>query len=159
MSKYLFICRHADAAPAAAGQPDFDRPLSLTGAEQARHAAQWVRQSGIPLAYLLCSAARRTQETARIFAEVLQLPASALQPDPALYQASALDLLDIIEDWPASRQAGLLIGHNPAVSALVGKFNSSPMQYVPTGGVNLFTFATGDWQEISWSEGKWQSNF
>lgn len=159
MSKYLFICRHADAAGAVAGQPDFDRPLSIQGIEQARTAAQWVLQSGIPVSILHCSAARRTQETARIFAEILQLPDAALQPDPALYHATAQELLYNIEDWPASQQQGLLIGHNPAVSALVGKFNSNPFHYVPTGGVNLFTFAAADWQEISWMDAKWQSNY
>ncbi|MGV3504163.1 MAG: SixA phosphatase family protein [Adhaeribacter sp.] len=159
MFKYLFICRHADAAAAVAGQPDFDRPLSSRGIAQARSAAQWVLQSGIPVSMLHCSAARRTQETARIFAEILQLPDSALKPDPAWYQATARDLLESIEDWPADRQQGLLIGHNPAVSALVGQFNSSPHHYVPTGGVNLFTFAAADWQEISWSEAKWQANY
>lgn len=159
MFKYLFICRHADAAAAVAGQPDFDRPLSRQGEQEALLAAQWVLRSGIPIPAIVCSAARRTRQTAQIFAQVLQVPAADIQIQEALYEASPQELQDHIEGWPASRQAGLVIGHNPAVSQLVGKFNSSPRQYVPTGGVNLFTLEAGDWLEISWCALKWQANF
>lgn len=159
MPKYLFICRHADAAGAVAGQPDFERPLSLQGEQEAREAAQWVLRTGIPIPVLVCSAARRTQQTARILAEVLQMPAAGIQVREALYHATAQELQDIIELWPASQQAGLVVGHNPAVSQLVGKFNSSPGQYVPTGGINLFAFDANDWLEIGWSALKWQRNY
>lgn len=159
MSKYLFICRHADAARVLAGQPDFDRPLSNLGEQEALLAAQWVLRTGIPIPAIVCSAAHRTRQTAQIFAQVLQVPAAGIQVQEALYHAGPQELQDHIEGWPASWQAGLVIGHNPAVSQLVGKFNSSPQQYVPTGGVNLFTFDAGDWLEISWCNLKWQTNY
>jgi phosphohistidine phosphatase len=108
---------------------------------------------------MLCSAAVRTQATARIYAQILELPATALLAEVSLYHASARELEDRIGLLPASQQVALLVGHNPAVSEWVGKLNSRPAQYVPTAGVNLFTFATDDWLEIEWSDLKWQANF
>ena len=159
MSKYLFLCRHADTAAAVAGQPDFDRPLTLQGLQDARTSASWIQQTGLPVSAITCSAAVRTQATARIFGQVLHLPAAAIHPDKALYHASADQLEAHIRLLPPAQQVAVFIGHNPAVSQLVGKLNSRPGQYVPTAGVNLYTLATDDWQEIDWCELKWQANY
>jgi phosphohistidine phosphatase len=159
MPKYLFICRHADTAPALAGQPDFDRPLTPKGIADAQQSARWILSTGLDVPAILCSAAVRTQSTARLFAQVLQLPDTAVLPGENLYHASAQELLDRIGALPAFQSVALLVGHNPAVSRLVGKLNSRPDQYVPTAGVNLFTFATDDWMEIDWCDLKWQANY
>jgi phosphohistidine phosphatase len=159
MPKYLFICRHADTAPALAGQPDFDRPLTPKGIADAQQSARWILSTGLAVPAILCSAAVRTQSTARLFAQVLQLPDTAVLPEENLYHASAQELLDRIGALPASQSVALLVGHNPAVSRLVGKLNSRPDQYVPTAGINLFTFATDDWMEIDWCDLKWQANY
>jgi phosphohistidine phosphatase len=159
MPKYLFICRHAETSPAAAGQSDFDRPLTANGLLEAQRSARWIKNTGLSVPAILCSAAVRTQATARIFAQVLQLPAAAIIPDKSLYHASAADLEDRIGLLPAAQQVALLVGHNPAVSRLVGKLNSRPDQYVPPAGVNLFTFSTDDWLETDWSEVTWQANY
>jgi phosphohistidine phosphatase len=159
MPKYLFICRHADTSPALAGQPDFDRPLTAKGIADAQQAGRWILSTGLAVPAILCSAAVRTHATARIFAEVLALPPEAVLPEQALYHATARELEGRIGGLPASRSVALLVGHNPAVSRLVGKLNSRPEQYVPTAGVNLFTFATDDWMEIDWCDFKWQANY
>jgi phosphohistidine phosphatase len=159
MPKYLFICRHADTSPALAGQSDFDRPLSAKGIADAQQSARWIHNTGLAVPNILCSAAVRTQSTARIFAQVLALPDAAVLPEQGLYQASARELEDRIGLLPASQTVALLVGHNPGVSRLVGKLNSQPDHYVPTAGVNLFTFATDDWMEIDWCYLKWQANY
>lgn len=159
MPKYLFICRHAETFPARAGQLDFDRPLKPKGIADAQQSARWILGTGLPVPNILCSAALRTQSTARIFAQVLQLAETAVQAEEALYHASARELEDRIGALPASQSVAVLVGHNPAVSRLVGKLNSRPDQYVPPAGVNLFTFATDDWLEIDWCDLKWQANY
>jgi phosphohistidine phosphatase len=159
MSKHLFICRHADTAAAVAGQPDFDRPLTPLGILEARKSAAWIQNTGLPVSAIWCSAAVRTQATARIFGEILHLPAAAIFPDKSLYYASAEELAEQIRLLPAAQQVAVFISHNPAVSRLVGKLNSREGLYVPTAGVNLFTFATEDWQEIEESDLKWKPNY
>jgi phosphohistidine phosphatase len=159
MPKYLFICRHADTSPALAGQPDFDRPLTARGIADAQQSARWILSTGLPVPGMLCSSAVRTLSTARIFAQALQLPHTAVLADETLYHASARELEDRIGLLPASQSVALLVGHNPAVSRLVGKLNSRPDQYVPTAGVNLFIFATDNWLEIDWCDLKWQANY
>ena len=42
----LILLRHAHAEPAAPGQDDFDRPLSLQGQAEAEAAGRWLRDHG-----------------------------------------------------------------------------------------------------------------
>lgn len=62
----LYLIRHADALPldAANTSSDAERPLSVTGQEQARAVAEGLRRRGVRLNYLLTSPLVRAQQTA-----------------------------------------------------------------------------------------------
>ena len=59
----LILLRHAHAEPGAAGQADFDRPLSSQGLAEAEAAGRWLADQGLVPDRVLCSPARRARET------------------------------------------------------------------------------------------------
>ena len=59
----LILFRHAKAEPRAAGEDDFDRPLSPRGRDDAALIGQALAAEGLVPDYALISPARRTAET------------------------------------------------------------------------------------------------
>jgi len=109
------LLRHAHADPAATGQSDLDRALSLRGEAEAEAAAAWLGDRPKP-ARVLCSPSTRTRQTAeRVLA---RLGFVDLRIEPAIYDASPGALLDVLE---SHRDGGdlLLVGHNPGLESLV----------------------------------------
>jgi phosphohistidine phosphatase len=62
----LYLIRHADALPVEAANTgsDAERPLSVTGQEQARSVAEGLQRRGVRLNYLAASPLVRAQQTA-----------------------------------------------------------------------------------------------
>ncbi|MGQ0384374.1 MAG: SixA phosphatase family protein [Gammaproteobacteria bacterium] len=117
----LLLWRHADAAD---GRPDDARPLTEHGHEQARAVAEWVLQRLPADSRILVSPARRAQETA----EALGLPFETmfeLAPDarPAALIAAA--------QWPDSRQAVLIVGHQPTLGETAALLLGAPGREMP----------------------------
>ncbi len=135
----LTLIRHAHALPAAASEPDKARPLSSRGQSDARHAGHWLRHASLPPDAILCSDARRTQETlAGLQATFPALP--AVQLEPGIYEASPGELLAIIEahlqHHPAIERLWL-IGHNPGLEMLLARMQDgtamTPLAMPPAG--------------------------
>lgn len=118
--KRLYILRHAKAA-APENTQDFDRPLAPQGVEDACALGKMmVKQSYIPAA-AFCSAAKRTRETL----EVLKLPDTTTATfHDNMYDASAGDLLEIIQNADDKTESILLVGHNPAIHELALRLSS-----------------------------------
>jgi phosphohistidine phosphatase len=125
----LVLWRHADAE---FSEPDIDRRLTPKGEKQARRMAEWL-QSHLPeSARILVSPARRTQQTARYLAELSGRKlktVDALAPD-----ASVDDVLTAV-DWPDSRTAVVVVGHQPTLGDVVAHLLQS--------GTNDWSFKKG----------------
>jgi phosphohistidine phosphatase len=113
----LWLMRHADAAPAAEGQSDADRPLTEKGREQARTAGAALAVLGVQLDACLSSPRVRALDTATLVCAQLGVD---VHVTPELSGG----------DFDPERVADgfgehvLLVGHNPdfarAVHALTG---------------------------------------
>jgi phosphohistidine phosphatase len=94
---------------------------------------------------VLCSSARRAQETLAGIAEALGEEVS-VQVEPELYGASQRDLLERLRAVPDAAQSAMVIGHNPAVQmpaltiARTGDELERIQRKFPTGGLATFTF-------------------
>ncbi|WP_138469819.1 histidine phosphatase family protein [Poseidonocella sp. HB161398] len=111
----LILARHAKSDWSHEDLSDHDRPLNARG-----HAAaplvgmELARRSLVP-DEVLCSSARRTQETWAGIAS--ELPgAAAPQILPALYHASPETMLSVLQG--ATGRVVAMIGHNPGIGAL-----------------------------------------
>jgi phosphohistidine phosphatase len=120
------LVRHAHAQwPDYQGQ-DFSRPLTDRGIAQAHATGLALRTAGLAPRRILASAARRTEQTARILLAELQLPLSSLQLLDSLYNASAAALAAALQ---AALQQGppvLLVAHNPGISELARLLSGNP---------------------------------
>jgi phosphohistidine phosphatase len=119
----LILWRHAQAVP---GEPDMDRPLTAKGHLQAARVGAWLDQRLPKACRILVSPAIRTQQTALALGRKFKM-VDALAPD-----GSSQALLDAA-GWPDSRDAVVIVGHQPALgraAALVmsGKASEWSMQ-------------------------------
>jgi phosphohistidine phosphatase len=105
----IWILRHADAADAAAGQPDAERPLTERGREQARAAGAALARLGVRLDACLASPRVRARDTAALACEPLGVE---VRVEPAL-DGGPFDAERLAAGLGAHV---LLVGHNPDVA-------------------------------------------
>jgi phosphohistidine phosphatase len=158
MPKHLFLCRHAHTQDAKTNQRDFDRELSPAGIQEAILAGDFIKSFGLSIDAFFCSAAVRTQQTAREIAGLLSFDNTKLKSNQDLYYIKSPDLLQQITSFDDNWQAVIIIGHNPVVSEVVSMLSNKNI-YVPTGGCNYFKSETPDWQSLAWSPFELKMNY
>ena len=113
----LILWRHAEAHEAAPGEDDMSRSLTPRGERQAIRMAQWLERQLPEGTRILCSPAKRTEQTAMALGRKYKL-SSAITPQ------STADMLLAAVQWPTSKNTVLVVGHQPtlgeAVSLVLG---------------------------------------
>lgn len=104
----LILWRHAEAQDAADGISDLERSLTPRGEKQAARMAHWLERQLPEGARVLCSPARRTEQTALALGRKFKLR------DELAPGGSVQDLLAVVQ-WPTSRAPVLVVGHQPAL--------------------------------------------
>ena len=113
----LILWRHAEAHEAPPGEDDMSRSLTPRGERQAIRMAQWLERQLPEGTRILCSPAKRTEQTVMALGRKYKL-SSAITP-----QGTA-DMLLTAAQWPTSKNTVLVIGHQPilgeAISIVLG---------------------------------------
>src|SRR3954451_4780007 len=138
--KTLYLLRHAKSSWDHPGLADHDRPLAPRGRQAARLMADHLRAEQIVPALVLCSPARRTQETleALTAAPGDDVP---VRIEEDLYGASEEDLLEHLRALREDLDSAMLIGHNPGIQYLAvnlaagGEALDQLRQKYPTGAL------------------------
>ena len=112
--KTILILRHAKAEPADSDKKDYQRKLTEKGREDAKAVARTLRQDKLQPGFVLCSAAPRAAQTARLAAP--DVDAKKLK---TLYAASPEQWMERLRKIPESVQTVLAVGHNPECEDLV----------------------------------------
>jgi phosphohistidine phosphatase len=120
-TRQLFLLRHAKSSWDEPGLDDDERPLAPRGRAAAELLAAHIRANGIHPEQVLVSPAKRTRETLERVA-----PAGEVIIDPALYNATAMDLLERLRRVPDDIGSAMLIGHNPAMQMLLLQLADHP---------------------------------
>ncbi|HZO76843.1 MAG TPA: histidine phosphatase family protein [Solirubrobacteraceae bacterium] len=110
----LYVLRHAKSSWKEPGLEDHERPLAPRGRKAAATLARHLRQAGIEPSLVLCSSARRARETYDAVK-----PSGELLVEPALYGATAGEVIERLRQLPESTGSAMVIGHNPTVQLLV----------------------------------------
>lgn len=110
----LILWRHAEAHEAAPGEDDMSRCLTPRGERQAIRMAQWLERQLPEGTRILCSPAKRTEQTAMALGRKYKL-SSAITPQ------STADMLLAAVQWPSSKNTVLVIGHQPTLGEAVAK--------------------------------------
>ena len=152
----LFVMRHAKSSWNNAYLGDHERPLAPRGERAAAALADHVATLEPPPALVLCSTAKRAQDTLEPVRG--RLPAgTAVQIEDHLYGASAPELLDRLREVPGDTASVLLVGHNPGLEDLVkglGRDGDAELlarvhAKFPTGALATLTFS-GPWKSLEW---------
>ena len=148
--KKLLLIRHAEAE-GHADKGDLNRPLSVVGKNEAAKLAKKLHAQGLLPQYLITSTALRTNTTAAIITENLQLPQA--QNSPAIYEASEKTLLNVINNLPNNYDFIAMVGHNAGLNYLLLNLTGQ-IRDVHTCTAIVVVFEDADsWQEVSHNTG------
>lgn len=155
MTLTLICTRHAKSDWEDPLQEDIDRPLSARGRAAAPLIGKWLAEKGyVPELALVSSAARTIETWERMAVHLPDVPAEFLA---GLYLATP----DVMRRTLLGRKARsiLLIAHNPGMADLTDKLASQApthpkFRQYPTGATTVIEFATDDWANLGWRQGK-----
>jgi phosphohistidine phosphatase len=145
----LYVLRHAKSSWDEPELADVDRPLAPRGRRAARRIGEHLRDSGIRPALVLCSPAARARQTVALLA----LDDVEVVVEDDLYGAVAGELAARVRQVPDTVAGVLLVGHNPALQALVvalareGELRDRVAAKLPTGALATLTL-DGAWAEL-----------
>ncbi|MCY7307167.1 MAG: histidine phosphatase family protein [Rhodoferax sp.] len=122
----LILWRHADAEESIEGDIDLARVLTPRGLKQALRMSGWLDRQLPDATRILCSPARRCEQTAHALGRKFKIRAE-LAPGCSVEQ-----LLEAAQ-WPGSKQAVLVIGHQPVLGETIArllpfKFEACPVR-------------------------------
>lgn len=159
----LHLLRHAKSSWDDPSLPDHDRPLAPRGVRACAVIARHLREQGIDPDLILCSTAVRARETLAGIRDGL-VGSSQTAYEPAIYEASATALLEVLRRTPVrspSSAAGadeplavMLIGHQPGIGELATTLAASGDRLpvlaakFPTAALATLEFG-GPWSEIA----------
>lgn len=138
--KRLTLLRHARTESDAETGRDFDRRLNEQGRADARRMGEEIRAAGLEFDRVISSPAARAGETAEL---------AGLSPrfDPRIYDASAGQLLAIVEEVDDETERLMLIGHNPGFERLASRLVGEAMA-ISAGALLEIHLPVDQWQEV-----------
>lgn len=147
--------RHGEAAGRSA-EGDAARALTARGDADCRRLAAHLKHHGAAWDTILCSSARRAQESAELLAAAMDSP-PALEIRPELYLDGAEGLLMQLRALAGMAESVLLVGHNPGLHALTrflvgrgsGTMARRAVRESPPGAIAAFTCDIDDWADLS----------
>lgn len=149
----IILIRHATAEPERYPLKDFDRNLDNTGmAEAGRLGKYFLAKKEVPDA-IHYSSSNRTSQTAEILIKEAKLEATLTVPEPDLYNAGYLRLIEQIKFFGDDQYNVVMIAHNPGISQIATALSQDSYQLSPGSAVCL-NFAVGSWSEVRSGSGK-----
>ena len=145
----LVLIRHAKSSWDHPSHNDHSRPLNDRGVRAARMLGAWIAGRDWTLDEVLCSTAKRAQQTWAGISEAL--PDTPRIDDPKLYHASPERMLDRLQT--ATGETVAMVAHNPGIASFArGLLADAPddgrfIRY-PTGCTTVITFDIADWSAL-----------
>ena len=120
----ISLLRHARTEPESSTGRDFDRRLDDQGRDDAVRIGDNMRELGLVPDRIISSPAVRAVMTAELAGLTPQL-------DERIYEASAGDLMAILQSMEGQVQSLMLIGHNPGLGRLATILAGSAVAMAP----------------------------
>jgi phosphohistidine phosphatase len=102
----LILWRHAEAHELHEGEADMERPLTARGERQSQRMARWLDKQLPDSIRIFCSPAVRAEQTVRALERKYKIR-DELSP-----QGNHDHLFELVQ-WPHSRHAVMVVGHQP----------------------------------------------
>lgn len=145
--KNLILIRHAKSSWNAPLN-DKDRPLSKRGIDNAHQISQAIKDFLPKTNLIWSSSARRTKETAIIFAQNLQWPIENIVFKEELYTFDENQLQKVVTSCNDDYENLILFGHNDAITNFVNKFGDAYIDNVPTSGFVSISLPINSWANL-----------
>lgn len=146
MTKQLLLMRHAKSDWPAEIRSDRDRPLNGRGRKTATQMGRWLQEQGLMPDIVLCSSARRTQETVERMLETWSRQPPVF-PTDSLYLAAGTNILDVVRSDGMESDRLLVVGHNPGLADLVGHLCGQNNGF-PTAALAIVDFKIDCWIDL-----------
>lgn len=145
----LTLMRHAKSGWGFESLTDRQRPLNERGENDAPVMGERLTAAGIRPSLIVCSAAVRTTQTARLFAKAIGFPVEFIHKEPALYLANASQVMQVVVAQGGEFQNMVVIGHNPGISDLAEQLSDGLTGAMPTAGMLTIAADVPDWASFS----------
>jgi phosphohistidine phosphatase len=156
-ARRLVLVRHAKAkAEADDGDGDVARPLTARGRRDAAAVGRWLVCEALVPDLVVCSQARRAQETWTAASSELDDP-PPVRVEPALYESTVATLTDVVAGTGPAVQTLVVVGHDPtiseAASALAGEGSDGTALVAVRAGMSTSGLAVlevpGGWDRLA----------
>ena len=142
--KNLYLIRHAKSDWSDESKSDFERGLNKRGKKAIFTMAEALKKRKIMPDLILCSAAKRTQLTAKGLAKELRYNGKIKYMDE-LYMAEPLYVISIIKEIKEKYHNVFIVGHNPETTQLANMIADETIENVPTLGIVAFQIPIEQW--------------
>ena len=148
--KQLILMRHAKSDWSQGGLSDFERPLNKRGTHDASNMGKWMAQEIELPDIILCSSARRTQQTKQLLLLSLQTECDHTQEIEQIdfdemYLASTNTLNNLAKSHLNTHGCVMLIAHNPGMDGILTHYapnapRSSSGKLMTTANIAVIEF-------------------
>lgn len=137
----MFVLRHTKSSWDDETVSDYDRPLAARGIRDSKRLAQHIASANIRPDIVLCSSARRAQQTLAAVGSALGAPVVRMLDE--LYGADVADVMALVQALDDTYSSVLVIGHNPCLAEL-----AQTDEKFPTGALATLRFDAERWEDV-----------
>ena len=152
--KKLYLIRHAKSSWSEAGLSDFDRPLNNRGKRDAPFMGKLLKEKDVQADKIISSGAVRAYTTARTIAAEINYPVEKIELANEIYEASASEILDVIQSVNDDVNTLIVFGHNPGFTSLSNYLSDKQIDNMPTCGISCIEFNVNKWSDVNINKGK-----
>ncbi len=150
--KKLMLLRHGKSDWDAGYDTDHDRPLAKRGRKAAIQIGKFVKAIDEVPNLVISSTAERAYRTALTAKEAGDWDCE-IQSTRRLYEASPIDLLDVLREIDDSIECVMLVGHEPTWSSTINMLTGANVRF-PTAALARIDFARDSWASIAMKGGQ-----
>ena len=158
-SKILVLIRHAKAVSSYGECKDIDRPLTEKGRSDAQAMAVWLKEKLFSLSctpdLLLSSPARRTEETANLFATTFESDPARMKLDAHLYLPHADSFYEVIEKISDAVKVLFVFSHNNGITDFINTLTNNRIDVIPPCGLVGVKIENAHWKNIRVALKEW----
>ena len=144
-TRTMYVLRHTKSSWNEEEVADFDRPLAERGVRDGKRLARHFDEAGIRPDVVLCSSARRAQQTLGFVAK--SIGAASVRMLDELYGADVADVFALVHHLDDAVASVLVIGHNPCLAEL-----AQVETKFPTGALATLRWEAEHWEDVRHGE-------
>lgn len=144
--KQVILIRHAKSSWKDISLEDLQRPIKKSAVTKAQSIAKDLAKHKFTIDLMVTSPAKRTIETAHLFAKELKYTTASLVINEKLYESSKEDIIKVIADLDNALTTVALVGHDPSLCDFFNYFTGKTLEKIPTSGCTVLKFQSTNWK-------------